>query len=97
MKKFGVIITVCLLSSLIYAQEVDLGVGYLQLLPGFKEKKIGTKDSRRGVITSQKGNMVINYDIGEMAGLHMSPKDKTKCRWYKEQVIGKQRINIGLI
>jgi hypothetical protein len=77
-------------------EEIDLKVGTIRLAPGFSEKMTGTKDSRRGEISRNDTQFVITYDIGSMSGLHMHPKKKATCLWFKEQMIAGQKCYIGM-
>jgi hypothetical protein len=82
--------------SPVLCEEINLKVGTIQLLAGFSEKKTGTKDSRRGEISRDKPPLVIGYDIGRMAGLHMSPGEMKECVWFKEQTVNDGKYYIGM-
>jgi len=77
-------------------ETIDLKIGTIQLPPGFSEKRTGTIDSRRGEIARNNPHFVITYDIGAMSGLHMHPKKKGSCLWFKEQMIAGQKCYIGM-
>ena len=77
-------------------KTIDLGIGTIQLPPGFSEKRTGTADSRRGEISRSNPLFVITYDIGAMAGLHMHPEKKGSCLWFKEQMMEGQKCYMGM-
>jgi hypothetical protein len=80
-----------------FAEVADLKVGAVQLPAGWTQKRTGTIDSERGQITGPNGKLIVNYDIGAMAGIHMSDHRKAECIWYKEQMIHGRRALIGLV
>ncbi|MDT8389704.1 MAG: hypothetical protein RRC34_04245 [Lentisphaeria bacterium] len=96
MKKAFVILAISVSSSCLLGASKDLGVGTIEIPPGFTEERTGTIDSRRGTITNLTTNLQIGYDIGHMAGTHMHPK-KEGLVWYREQTLGNQKAYIGLI
>jgi hypothetical protein len=66
-----------------------LGVfgGKLTLPPKFKIERTGTIDSDKGEISGPR-RFVVHYDVGFMAGTHMSPEQGKTCLWYMEHTIG---------
>lgn len=80
-----------------FAEVADLNVGTVQLLEGWTQKRTGTKDSEMGQITRPDGRLIVNYDIGFLAGTHMSEQRKAECIWFKEQMIHGNRAIIGLV
>lgn len=76
---------------------VDLtSVGTIELPAGFSERRTGTMDSRRGELRRGGGDLVITYDIGAMAGLHMHPAQAPSCVWFKNHLMGDRRVYAGL-
>lgn len=78
------------------SEVINLKVGTIQLPAGFSEKRTGTRDSRMGEISKNNAHFVITYDIGRSSGLHMHPKKKGACLWFKEQLIAGQKCYIGM-
>lgn len=77
-------------------RTVDLKAGTIQLSAGFSERMTGTKDSRRGEVFRNDPAFVVTYDIGYMAGLHMSPREKDACLWFKESLTDGQKCYMGM-
>lgn len=99
-----VMLSVAIAASTLIAQEPsprpfvrEMESGTVQVPEGWTQKRTGTKDSERGQITRAKGGLIVNYDIGSMAGAHMSNQRKSECIWYKEQVIHGHLARIGLV
>src|SRR5262245_5905434 len=74
----------------------DLHVGTLQLPSDWTQRRTGTKDSEMGEITRADG-LIVNYDIGFLAGTHMHAQRRAECLWYREQMIHGHLARIGLI
>jgi hypothetical protein len=77
-------------------EAIDLKVGTIQLPPGFSEKRTGTADSRMGEISKSNAPFLITYDIGFSSGLHMHPKKRDACLWFREQRAAGQTYYIGM-
>jgi len=61
----------------------------MQLVPGYQHRRIQGIDSSVGEIV--KGDrVVIHYDIGQLAGLHVVPENKARCKRYEEKRISGQ-------
>jgi hypothetical protein len=97
--RYAIYIALCLLAVSVpsaVGEQTDLGVGSVQLLPGFAEQRTGTKDSRQGEISRKQPPFVITYDIGHMAGQHMHPEKSSQCVWFKTQLMRDQKCHVGL-
>ena len=57
-------------------------------------KRTGTIDSERGELKC--GQLLINYDIGLMAGTHAASGNKNTFYWYDEKLFNGNKICIGL-
>jgi hypothetical protein len=79
------------------SQVVALDVGEITLPEGFVHKRIGMTDSLMGEIRRSSGTLVISYDIGPMAGIHMHPQRRRECTWFQEQLIEGRKVYLGLI
>jgi len=79
------------------SQVITLDVGEVTLPKGFVHKRIGMTDSLMGEIRRLDGALVISYDIGPMAGIHMHPQKRNECSWFQEQIIDGRTVYIGLI
>ncbi len=62
---------------------LNLGPGSIATQPGYVNKRTGTMDSTMGEIASSKSKLVIQYDIGGMAGTHMYPTLAKDCVWFQ--------------
>src|SRR5262245_9125308 len=71
--------------------------GSISPLEGYTKTRTGTMDSDRGTLTRTGSALVIHYDIGHSAGLHMSPERKPECSWYREQVVGPHQVTAGIV
>ena len=90
-------VTLIFLLSPVYAETIDLNIGTVELPNGYRQERTGTKDSERGQIISANGMLTINYDIGFSAGVHMHPKLKEECLWYREQTINGRKVSSGIM
>jgi hypothetical protein len=65
------------------------------MLPAeFSNRRTGTIDSDKGEITD--GHLLLNYDIGLMAGAHMHIELKPLCTFYLDTLINGRKTLIGL-
>jgi hypothetical protein len=78
-------------------QVVKLDVGELTLPKDFVHKMLRGTDSSMGEIRRSNDTLVIWYDIGPMAGIHMHPKKRSECSWFREQIINGRKVYMGLI
>ncbi|HYU33092.1 MAG TPA: hypothetical protein VEW48_13105 [Thermoanaerobaculia bacterium] len=63
--------------------------GNMQIVPGYQHRRLQGIDTSVGEIL--KGDrVVIRYDIGRLAGLHVTPEDKARCKHYEEKRISGQ-------
>jgi hypothetical protein len=65
----------------------DVGYGTFEAPDDFAFKHTGTIDSFRGTLTRKSDGFTISFDIGLMAGTHMSPSKKEKCVFYRTHKI----------
>ena len=69
--------------------------GQITLPPQYTMRQTGTIDSVMGVIKCPRG-IVIEFDIGHMAGIHMHERRKAECEWYIEHTIAGQLAFTGV-
>jgi hypothetical protein len=88
-------------------QVANVAVGYrgtLQLPPNATQRRTGTKDSDQGEVRLDQ--LLIGYDIGKMAGAHISPYNRSGSRSpggnpapfsaYEERAVGLLQVTLGL-
>jgi hypothetical protein len=99
MKRIRWVLIACLLgcASPALGQRVEMRTGSIMLLPGYAHQAYRGTDSAPGVIQRSDGTLVINYDIGGMAGIHMSPERRPECAWLIEHTVNGLRAYTGMI
>jgi hypothetical protein len=73
----------CPASGAIY----DVGDGSFDAPDDFVFHQTGTADSFMGTLTRKSGDFLITFDIGFMAGAHMSPERQERCLFFRESRI----------
>jgi len=79
-----------------HAEVVSLP-GELSLPDGWTHKKLQGVDSNPGALTRTRDGLVIQYDIGMLAGIWVRPEDKAAYAWYLEQTIHGHPVRMALI
>jgi hypothetical protein len=62
--------------------------GTVEAPDDFIFKHTGTKDSFMGTLTRKADGFTITFDVGFMAGTHMSDSKQSKCKFYRRHRIG---------
>ncbi len=65
----------------------DVSYGTIETPSDFSFKRTGTIDSFRGTLTRDSDSFEIFFDIGSMAGAHMTLSSKDKCVFYRTSKI----------
>jgi hypothetical protein len=65
----------------------DVRYGTFEAPDDFVFKHTGTIDSFRGTLTRKSDGFTISFDIGLMAGVHMSQSKQEKCVFYRTHKI----------
>lgn len=73
----------------------DLPYGNVKLLDGYKYKRSSTVDTINGLIFKPDG-LRIEFESGISEGYAVSPKDKKKYTWFREQTFNGHRVYIAL-
>ena len=73
------------------------GFGRLELAAGDSVIRSGVTDSWMGEILSRSRRLRISFDIGHMAGLHMSPARKAESIWFRVDTLNGREVHAGLI
>ncbi|MBL7737988.1 MAG: hypothetical protein JNK14_02130 [Chitinophagaceae bacterium] len=81
--------------------QADSSGRKISLNRGFVVAPLLCTNRRTGTIDSDKGELLyrellINYDIGFMAGTHAAPGNRTTFSWYDERLIRDNKVCIGL-
>jgi hypothetical protein len=80
-RHFSITLLFCALTFCAYASDrIDLGVGTVELPKGFTHKRGQGIDSLVGRFMSSDGAVVINYDIGPMAGVYAANSSNKPVR-----------------
>jgi hypothetical protein len=77
-------------------QQVALQVGTLTLPPGFTHQAQQGTDSYPGVITAEDGSLVIQYDIGPMAGARVHSTRRSDFLWFLEHQVSGYQAYTGM-
>jgi hypothetical protein len=78
------------------AETQDVGCGTFESTEDFVFKRTGTKDSFMGTLTRKTDGFTINFDVGLMAGVHVSDSNKAKCIFYRRHSIGGRPASTGI-
>jgi hypothetical protein len=78
------------------AETHDVGSGTFEASEDFVFKRTGTKDSFMGILTRKSDGFTITFDVGFMAGVHMSDSKKAKCTFYRRHSIGGIPASTGI-
>jgi hypothetical protein len=78
------------------AETHDVGSGTFEASEDFVFKHTGTIDSFRGTLTRTSDGFAITFDVGLMAGVHMSDSNKAKCTFYRRHSIGGRLASTGI-
>jgi hypothetical protein len=71
----------------VIAETYDVRYGTFEAPDDFAFKHTGTIDSFMGTLTRKSDGFVISFDIGYMAGVHMSQAKKEECVFYRAHKI----------
>ena len=74
-------------------ETTDSPPGAIKLLPDYTHQTQQGIDTRMGKIF-KKGGLTIQYDIGFFAGNYAGSQQKNQRRWYKEQIINGQTVQL---
>jgi len=74
-------------------KQISLNSGSVKVPLLCTNRRTGTIDSDRGELMFR--NLLINYDIGLMAGTHAAAGNKNTFGWYDEKVVNGHKISIG--
>jgi hypothetical protein len=74
----------------------DVGAGTFEASEDFVFKHTGTRDSFMGTLTRKSDGFTITFDVGFMAGVHMSDARKDKCTFYRRHSIGGIPASTGI-
>jgi len=85
---FGLLILTLTSSA---SSQADAPPGAMKLLPRYIHKTERGIDTRVGSISKPDG-LTIKYDIGRLAGQYANPYSKNEYVWYKEQIVGGQKV-----
>lgn len=77
-------------------QQVAIRPGTLTLPVGFTHRAQRGTDSYPGRITASDGSLVIEYDIGPMAGARVHPSRRADFVWFIEHEVGGYPAYTGL-
>jgi hypothetical protein len=78
------------------AESHDVGSGTFEASEDFVFRHTGTKDSFMGTLTRKSDGFTITFDVGVMAGVHMSDSKKAKCTFYRRHNIGGIPASTGI-
>lgn len=78
-------------------QQIVLASGStIMLPPGFVHQALTSKDSSPGRLVSQDSSLVIDYDMGFLAGARVHPAHRTDFLWFFEHEVNGNRSYTGL-
>ena len=77
-------------------QQVALQIGTLYLPPGFTHQAQQGTDSYPGLIAAQDSSLVIQYDIGPMAGTRVHPSRRSDFLWLLEHEVNGYQAYTGM-
>jgi hypothetical protein len=77
-------------------QQVVLPTGTLTLPPGFTHQAQRGTDSYPGLIVAQDSSLVIQYDIGPMAGARVHPGRRSDFLWFLEHDVNGYQAYSGM-
>ena len=78
------------------ADAWDVRYGTFESPAGFTFQHTGTIDSFRGTLSRKSDGFTISFDIGYMAGLHMSESHRAKCVFYRTHKINGNLASTGI-
>lgn len=78
------------------AQQVQLHTGTMTLPPGFTHQAQRGTDSYPGRIAAQDSSLVIDYDIGFLAGARVNPSRRGDFLWFLEHEVNGYRAYSGV-
>ncbi len=96
MKTLIIVLMAVSLARTALAETYDVGSGTFEASEDFVFKHTGTKDSFMGTLTRKSDGFTITFDVGFMAGVHMSDSKKAKCTFYRRHSIGGIPASTGL-
>jgi hypothetical protein len=79
------------------AQQTAMRTGTIVLPQGYTHRPLNGTDSSPGSFVRADGGFTVHYDIGGMAGTHMSPYRRAECTWYVEHRVDGRRAYTGMI
>jgi len=79
------------------AQPVAMRTGSVVLPAGYTHVAFGGTDSSPGYFERTGGGFMVHYDIGGMAGIHMSELRRAECVWYVEHEVNGRRAYTGVV
>ncbi|HWS56394.1 MAG TPA: hypothetical protein VN228_19810 [Pyrinomonadaceae bacterium] len=74
---------------------VDQPYGKVKLLEGYKYKRSSTVDTINGLIY-EDGGLSIEFESGISQGYAVTPKERDKYLWYREQTVNGHRVMVAL-
>ena len=96
MKAIVIVFLVGWLTQTVMAETYDVRDGTFEAPEGFVFKHTGTKDSFMGTLTRRADGFTITFDVGWMAGVHMSDAKKPDCTFYRRHSVGGIPASTGI-
>ena len=96
MKKLGTAFLAIALAVPVFAKPIDVSYGTIEVPDDFAFTHTGTKDSFRGTLIRKSDNFTISFDIGGMAGTHMTEGKKETCTYFRSHRIGAFPATTGI-